>query len=313
MIEQVSSLPHGTIFTLIGFGPVTKYFDDILINPENIEKIVKILTDMKPHGGTPMYKVLDKALDHLKNGKIHLPIRKIILITDGYPDRGCSKENMEEPSFQQFMKFPEQFREYKASVDAVGALSDHNVLLLYEIAKRTAGKYIFADSAEELQEKMTVASNQATMILHNAPQLMIKPISGKVTVEDAVQYKPTIIRAPFEQVENGCKAWLRSMEAGDEYQLLIKSIVNLEDVSSIPLDQATPILDLEFDFGDGLKVTKPISITLTNDPGKYRMNHNLNKTYVSMFEAAEEISVATIKGDAEKTQQLQGDETKKFD
>ena len=78
------------------------------------------------------------------------------------------------------------------------------------------------------------------------------------------------------------------------------------------MDQPITLLDLIFDFGKaGLKDTKQFQMKFTEDSSKYKLNQEINKQYAQIFSQAEEISDKTLKGDAEATQKIQGDETKK--
>jgi Ca-activated chloride channel homolog len=310
LIEQVQSLPHGTIFTLIGFGPVKTIIEEKVIDDVSIPQIVKKIRGLSTPGSTPMYKALESAMIFLKkyNGSL---TKKIILMTDGYPDKSCSKNDINDKNLQEFLKFGKMAREYRGSIDTVGALKDHNVLLLYELAKQSTGKYIFADTAQELKEKMTIASHQATQILFSNPTLTITPTMGSCDMSDAAQYKPTIIRIPFERIGNTARAYLRSFEAGDTYQILVKLKYHFKDLNQISLETPINILNFEFDLGGGLTTTKQIMVKFTSDPSKFKLNQAINRQYVGIFDAAEEIHDATIKGDAARTQMIQGDETKK--
>ncbi len=310
--EQIRSLPEGTTFTLIGFGPTKVYFENRIIREDAKQVIIKKIHKLKPRGSTPMFEALGKAIKILKQYKGPLSTKKLILITDGYPDRGCSKNDPMDKQFLEFMRFAYSALEYKASIDTVGALKDHNVLLLYELAKRSTGKYIFADTAQELKEKMTIASGQATQVMYNNPSMVITPMGGTCVIKDAVQYKPTIIRMPFEHIGDRWKAWLRSMEAGDTYQILLKTVYHPQNSGSLTRGRKIPIFDFMFDFGGGLRDSREISITFSDNTGDFRINQNINRQYVNMYTAAEEISDATIKGDAARTQRIQGDETKKI-
>ncbi|MHA1675188.1 MAG: hypothetical protein ACTSYI_16375 [Promethearchaeota archaeon] len=55
----------------------------------------------------------------------------------------------------------------------VGALNDHDVELLYNLAQRTLGKYIFAKTADELKQKMTIASHKSAKILFTQPTVTL--------------------------------------------------------------------------------------------------------------------------------------------
>ena len=78
------------------------------------------------------------------------------------------------------------------------------------------------------------------------------------------------------------------------------------------MDVPTKILTLNFDFGDNLKLTKDIQVKFSQNSAKFKLNQDINKKYANVFSQAEEISDCTIRGDAEATQRIQGDETKKI-
>ena len=131
-------------------------------------------------------------------------------------------------------------------------------------------------------------------------------------LEDAAQYKPTIIRMPFKKISDiEYKTYLRSFEAGDTYQILIKgkTIISPE---KIQLDVPTKLIQLNLDFGEGLSDMKEIFVKFSNDPTKFKLNQDINKKYVNVFTQAQEIADCTIRGDAQATQRIQGDETKKI-
>jgi len=136
--------------------------------------------------------------------------------------------------------------EYKSSIDTVGALGEHNVYLMYEIAKQSTGKYIFAENEEELKTKMIIATEQTARIAFSSPTLVVRSSTSDFELEDAAQYKPTVIRMPFERISVAeSKAHLRSFEAGDTYQILIKGKLKL-DQTKIQLDRPTKVLQLDF-------------------------------------------------------------------
>jgi hypothetical protein len=238
--------------------------------------------------------------------------RKIILITDGEPgDVPVQLGNEKDPNYQKYFNLAREALEYKSSIDTVGALGEHNVYLLYEIAKQSTGKYIFAENAQELKEKMLIATDQTTHIIFSQPSLTVKPIIGHLKIDDAVQYKPTLIRMPFEKIKDNYKTWLRSFEAGDTYQIILKLNFQL-DLKKIQNDTENHILDIEFDFGKkGLSTTKEIKVMFSEDASKHKINPQINKLYASLFSQAKEISDQTIKNNASATQRIQGDETKK--
>ena len=80
---------------------------------------------------------------------------------------------------------------------------------MYEIAKRSTGKYIFAENEEELKDKMIIATEQTMKIAFSQPTLTVKTkLSDSISeitleLEDAAQYKPTVIRMPFEKMNEG--------------------------------------------------------------------------------------------------------------
>ena len=136
--------------------------------------------------------------------------------------------------------------------------------------------------------------------------------SGRVELEDAAQYKPTVIRMPFEKLnDKESKAFFRSFEAGDTYQILVKGKLIL-DPTALKIDIPTKVLTLDFDFGQGLKTANDIQIKFSNDQSKFKLNQDINKNYANVFSQAEEIADCTIRGDAGATQRIQGDETKKL-
>jgi uncharacterized protein YegL len=311
--DQVNTLPDGTVFSLIGFGPVEIIFENKVIDKASKYEILKKLDQLEPVGDTPMYAVLEKAIQLVKSYKGNLKTKKIILITDGYPsDYECSETDPSETNFQRFMVKAKEALEYKTSIDTIAAIDKHNVLLLYEMAKQSTGKYIFAKDTEELTQKVAVASQQATLIIHSNPALTIKPLVGKCTLHDAIQYKPTIIRMPFEKIKEESKAFFRSLEAGDTYQIVLKMDYEFTNVNALPSDTPVPILNLYFDFGDGNFINHEIKVKFSDDPSQFKLNQNINKTYIQYMANAKEISEATLKGDPEATQKLQGDETKKI-
>jgi hypothetical protein len=312
LIEQVKTLPEGTIFSLITFGPAKVLIENQVINTETRQEFIRVIGKLSIGGTTPMLKALDKAMVLLKNYSGNLRTKKLTLISDGQPDGGCSDKDPEEVNFKKFMKFTQIALEYKASIDTVGALYGHNVLLLYELARRSTGKYIFANDEQELKEKMTIASMQVTQVLYAQPFLIITPLLGTCVVKDAVQFKPTVIRMPFEIIGKTWKNFLRSFETGDTYEFIFKLEYQLQP-EMIESDELLEILDFYFEFGDpSLSCNKQISIQLSDDPANYRMNQQILKQYSQVFGQTEEISDATRKGDAEATQKIQGDETRKL-
>ncbi len=73
------------------------------------------------------------------------------------------------------------------------------------------------------------------------------------------------------------------------------------------------VIRLEIDFGKpGMKIEQDIQIKFSTDPSKFKLNQDINKKYANVFSQAEEIADCTIRGDAQATQRIQGDETKKI-
>ncbi|MHA1646466.1 MAG: hypothetical protein ACTSVL_02740, partial [Promethearchaeota archaeon] len=72
------------------------------------------------------------------------------------------------------------------------------------------------------------------------------------------------------------------------------------------------LLKLNFDFGNGLISKHDISIKFTSDASNFKLNQDINKKYANVFSQAQEIADCTIRGDAQATQRIQGDETKKI-
>ena len=103
---------------------------------------------------------------------------------------------------------------------------------------------------------------------------------------------------------------MRSFEAGDTYQILVKGTIKLGSTQP-PLDQTITASTVAFDFGEELKSTKEIKLKFSNDPSQFKLNQDINKKYANIFSQAEEIADCTIRGDAAATQRIQGDETKK--
>jgi uncharacterized protein YegL len=314
LIEQVKMIPDGSVVSLITFETEIQ---DIIINrtvdenarKEIIEKI-KAITD---RGTTSLHAALKRAIELLRSYKGDIKVKKIILISDGDPtDVSVKTGDENDPNYKQYFILAKEALEYKASIDTVGALGEHNVYLMYEIAKQSTGKYIFAENEEELKTKMIIATEQTIKIAFSQPTLVVRGLKGEIQLEDAAQYKPTVIRMPFEKVGKDFKTFFRSFEAGDTYQILIKGKLSL-DKANLPLDVPVDVLDLDFDFGEpGLKVNKKIQVKFTNDQTKFRLNQDINKKYAGVFTQAQEIADCTIRGDASATQKIQGDETKKI-
>ncbi len=315
--EQVKKLPDGTIFNLVTFETdVHEIMVNEKINNKVKQKIIKEVDKLQDRGTTALYGALEKGVDLLRNYTRSgggLKVRKIFLMSDGDPtDVQVQAKNENDPNYQKYFQLAKEALEYKGSIDTIGALGEHNVYLLYEIAKQSTGKYIFAEDEEELKTKMIIATDQTVRIAFSQPNIKVKSVLGGIELSDMAQYKPTVIRMPFERLGNNeAKAFFRSFEAGDTYQVLIKGVLKI-DQSKIKMDQPNKVLVLDFDFGEGLKTTKEIFITFTNDNSKFKLNQDINKRYANVFSQAQEISDCTIRGDAAATQRIQGDETKKI-
>jgi len=318
LIEEVNQLPVETGFNLVIFASSVK----VIIKNETITdvtrpKIIDHIEKIEAEGGTALYTALKQGIKMMRGYKGNLP-KKITLITDGEPGDVRVKVGDEtDPNYQKYFLLAHEALEYRASIDTVGALGEHNVFLLYEIAKQSTGKYIFAENAQELKNKMLIASDQTTRILYTQPSITLIPRTGSLRVDDLVQYKPTIIRMPFEKIPGkikkyNYKTWLRSFEAGDTYQLILKLNLQLNP-AKLKRDEETHVLDMLFDFGKkGLTTTKPIHLKFSEDSAKHRINPQINRHFAQLFGTAEEITEQTIKNDAEATQRIQGDETKKL-
>ncbi len=313
LIDQVKGLPEGTKFNLILFESTVKtVIKKETITDKSRKKIIKHIKKIKALGGTALYNALEKGIKRIKRYRGDLP-KKIILITDGEPgDVPVELGNEDDENYEEYFHLAHLALEHKASIDTVGALGEHNVYLLYEIAKQSTGKYIYAEDAKNLREKMTIATEQTTRIIYNQPSITLKPVNDHtIEINDAVQYKPTIIRMPFEKIKDKRKAWLRSFEAGDTYQIILKTNIDL-DMSEIDREGDNHILDVEFEFGKKLKTTKEINVKFSEVRGNHKINPQINKKYANLFSQAEEITEQTIKNDASATQRIQGDETKKI-
>ena len=313
LLQQIDSLPNGTIFNLILFESRVKYLvKNEIIDNKSRGKISKVIKKIQAEGGTAFYNALEEAIDRIQKYKGQLT-KKIIMISDGEPGDvpvELGKEN--DPNYQRYFMMARTALENGASIDTVGALGEHNVYLMYEIAKASTGKYIFAETAEELQEKMTIASEQTTNVIYDQPTLTILPNDANIEINDAVQYKPTIIRMPFEKIKGVVhKAWLRSFESGDTYQILLKVTLKL-DMQKITREGDNKLLDLNFNFGKNLDATFPIVVKFSEVSANHKINPQVNKQYANLFGQAEEIKDQTIKNNAAATQRIQGDETKKI-
>ena len=317
LIEQVKSLPLETGFNLTVFeSSVKTIIKNETITIKSRQKIIDHIKKIRAGGGTALFSALQHGIKMMKNYNGNLT-KKITLITDGEPgDVTVKLGDKDDKNYNKYFMLAREALEYRASIDTVGALGDHNVYLLYEIAKQSTGKYIFAEDADELKTKMVIASNQATKIVFSSPSITIIPMTGQIEVDDAVQYKPTIIRMPFEKIrgkfkEYHYKTWLRAFEAGDTYQILLKLRQNL-DGDKLKLEENNALLKIQFDFDKGMQETKEIVVKFSDDSSNHRINPQINKQYANIFSQAEEITEQTIKNDASATQRIQGDETKKI-
>lgn len=312
LIKQIDQLPENTGFNLITFeSEVKDIIKNETVSDKTRQKIQKHIEKVTAEGGTALYEALKRGIKLVREYKGPLP-KKIILISDGEPgDIPVEMGNKEDPNYQKYFLLAREALEYKASIDTVGALGEHNVFLLYEIARQSTGKYIFAEDAQELETKMLIASEQNTRIMFSQPSISVSSKVGKIKIDDMVQYKPTTIRMPFERIKETYKTWLRSFEAGDTYQFLLKLTLEL-DTTKISKDGENSVLAFDFDFGKkGLQTQKEIKVNFSEDSSKHKINPQINKQYANLFSQAEEITEQTVKNDASATQKIQGDETKK--
>ncbi len=318
LIETVKILPDDTIFNLVTFeSQIDELITDVKINEKERQNIINKISTIQERGTTSLFAALKSGIElirkYQRSGNT-LKIKKIILISDGDPtDVQVKSGDENDPNYQKYFLLAKEALEYKASIDTVGALGDHNVFLMYEIAKQSAGKYIFAEDEEELKTKMIIATEQTVRIAFNQPTLLIKGMMGKIELEDAAQYKPTVIRMPFNKIsDTESIATFRSFEAGDTYQILIKGKI-LVDQSKLNMESKNDMLDLEFNFGSPeLMINQKIQIKFSKDPSSYKLNQDINRKYANVFTQANEIADCTIRGDASGTIKIQGDETKKI-
>ncbi|UYP46512.1 hypothetical protein NEF87_002797 [Candidatus Lokiarchaeum ossiferum] len=318
LIEQVKILPENTIFNLITFeSEIHEILTNVKITNSSRSDIIKRIDKIQDRGTTSLFEALEKGVglirEYVRNGG-NLSVKKIILISDGDPtDVQVKSGDESDPNYQKYFQLAKEALEYKSSIDTVGALGEHNVYLMYEIAKQSAGKYIFAENEDELKTKMIIATEQTAKIAFSQPTMQLTGILGKIDLEDAAQYKPTVIRMPFNKVNDQlANATFRSFEAGDTYQILVKGKLYL-DKSKINMEVPNKILGLEIDFGKPeMKIQQDITIKFSTDPSKFKLNQDINKKYANVFSQAEEIADCTIRGDAQATQRIQGDETKKI-
>ncbi len=316
LIEQVNLVPEGTIFNLITFeSRIKEVMTNFVITAKNRQEIVKNISNITERGATSLYKALKAGVEMLHSYVVNsnkLKIKKIILLSDGDPtDVPVKSDDALDPNYDRYFELAQEALEYKASIDTV-AVEGHNVYLMYELAKRSTGKYIFAEDEAELKTKMIIATEQTARIAFSQPTLTVTSPMGEIELKDAAQYKPTVIRMPFKRVSsNNFQANLRSFEAGDTYQILIKSTIKISD-DQVSFDTPCELLTIKFDFGDGLTTEKTISIRFSKDPSQFKLNQDINKKYANVFSQAQEIADCTIRGDASATQRIQGDETKKL-
>ena len=202
LIEQVKSLPLETGFNLVIFeSSIKTIIKNESITMKSRQKIIDHIKKIRASGGTALFAALKHGIKMMKNYNGNLT-KKIILITDGEPgDVTVKLGDKDDKNYNKYFMLAREALEYRASIDTVGALGDHNVYLLYEIAKQSTGKYIFAEDADELKTKMVIASDQATKIVFSSPSITIIPMTGQIEVDDAVQYKPTIIIMPYEKIK----------------------------------------------------------------------------------------------------------------
>ena len=314
LIEQIKFIPDGSNFNLITFETeIHEIMTNITVDNKSRQDIVNNIKNITDRGTTALYSALQKGIELVRAYRGNLPIKKIILVSDGDPtDLQVDSHNQSDPNYQKYFLLAKEALEYKASIDCVGALGEHNVFLMYEISKQSTGKYIFAENEEELKTKMVIATEQTVKIAYSQPSMIVRTLIGRVELEDAAQYKPTVIRMPFEKLnDKESKAFFRSFEAGDTYQILVKGKLIL-DPTALKIDIPTKVLTLDFDFGQGLKTANDIQIKFSNDQSKFKLNQDINKNYANVFSQAEEIADCTIRGDAGATQRIQGDETKKL-
>lgn len=313
LLEQIRNLPNGTIFTLITFGdPVQVVIDEKEINDISRQDLLMSIQYLMPQGSTPLRDALDLALKRLKRYNGLLVTKKIIILGDGQPDWGCSSDDVHENRFQRYMDYAHMTKELGASIDSIGIGNDHNVLLMYNFALQSTGKFVFAQDATELETKSQILTHQATQILHPDPILLMTPTVGSCKMYEAIQHKPTTIRFPFEKMGDSWKAWLRPLEAGEIYEFMLK-LDYYFDNDAIKTDNALSILDFNLQLGDSFfTIKKELKIKFSDDPNQFRLNHSLMKQYNLLLNQAEDINQLTIRGDASATQKIQGDETQKW-
>ncbi|MHA1675187.1 MAG: VWA domain-containing protein [Promethearchaeota archaeon] len=99
LVEQTISLPMGSIFSLITFGPVRVMADNIEINPKSKNEIIGIIEKLSTTCATLLKSALTMGITLLKNYKGALPSRIITLITDGYGILNRTKFRRLQPRF----------------------------------------------------------------------------------------------------------------------------------------------------------------------------------------------------------------------
>ena len=207
LIKQIRSLPEGTGFNLITFeSEVRDIIKNETISDKTRDKIIKHLDKVEGLGGTALYEALKRR--NKVNPRIQRSITEKNHFNYGWQagDIPVEMGNKDDPNYQKYFLLAREALEYKGSIDTVGALGEHNVYLLYEIARQSTGKYIFAEDAKELEDKMLIAPEQNTRIVFSQPFITVSSKVGKIKIDDMVQYKPTTIRMPFEHVKDTCKS-----------------------------------------------------------------------------------------------------------
>ena len=80
----------------------------------------------------------------------------------------------------------------------------------------------------------------------------------------------------------------------------------------IQLNTRIPLVSLDLNLGKShAKIYKPLEIEFTDDASKIHLNQNLLKQFNFLLSEVDEITEFTIRGNAEGTQRIQGDETQK--
>ena len=209
--EQIKLIPEGSIISLITFETeIEDVMVNVTVDDNTRQEMLDKVSGLVDKSTTSLYAALQRGIELAKEYKGPLKIKKIILVSDGEPtDVVVKAGDDQDPNYQQYFDLARLALEYKTSIDTVGALGEHNVYLMYEIAKRSTGKYIFAENEEELKDKMIIATEQTMKIAFSQPTLTVKTkLSDSISemtleLEDAAQYKPTVIRMPFEKMNEG--------------------------------------------------------------------------------------------------------------